>query len=595
MNCLTIKRSREKIKWDNPIWVFVFLTILVLLVGGEAVADEKSKSTKSEELEAISSIEETWHWPKVTISKETTYFTKPLRADGGVDYIAAFNQRYSEGVTPENNAAVALWQTVGQQEMNTAFQKRHFSSAISELPKDSDYFLTGRQLPETIVELKKPDRGEAWGKRIGEQLFEVSQAPWSKQDYPWWAALLELNAKPLQAFGHGLQRPRLFLPRATDNDGAEIDNSYYTISYRQINQAVTLLSIRSTLRIHDNDIPASWQDIMTLYRLGRLESRLPTSEDMDINVALKIQEEASRAALIFSQYGSLTPTQAREYQAQLKSLPPMRPYWEVSNEWERCRRIVQLLKLVATQNTYDLALRDSLLNGNLSPDGEPKPTRCMTALAKLIAQKDADYTELLRQCNTMHDRLVDACKCHVGVKAFARLAALESEARKTADQAADAVLSDKSDALKRITAKEKAKHIVALTTLPGLICLAKYIVAEEKECSVREDMVRLSLALAGFWADHHTYPKTMAELTPTYIDTIPKDLFTEDDFHYKSTNDGYMLFSVGKNCTNDGGRSFQEEFYLQGGNSASKDVKAWDDIVVCMPPHKIVRKPIRPK
>ena len=45
----------------------------------------------------------------VTISKETTYITEPLRADGYPDYVAALNQRFSQGVTPENNAAVLFW------------------------------------------------------------------------------------------------------------------------------------------------------------------------------------------------------------------------------------------------------------------------------------------------------------------------------------------------------------------------------------------------------------------------------------------------------------------------------------------------------
>jgi len=31
----------------------------------------------------------------VTISKETTYITEPLRADGYPDYVAALNQRFS--------------------------------------------------------------------------------------------------------------------------------------------------------------------------------------------------------------------------------------------------------------------------------------------------------------------------------------------------------------------------------------------------------------------------------------------------------------------------------------------------------------------
>ena len=47
---------------------------------------------------------ETWF----TISKETTYVTRPLDQDGYVDYLAALNEAASEGVTVENNAAVLL-------------------------------------------------------------------------------------------------------------------------------------------------------------------------------------------------------------------------------------------------------------------------------------------------------------------------------------------------------------------------------------------------------------------------------------------------------------------------------------------------------
>lgn len=43
--------------------------------------------------------------PSVAISKETTYFTGPLKSDGSIDFFAAINDRFSEGLTPENNAA----------------------------------------------------------------------------------------------------------------------------------------------------------------------------------------------------------------------------------------------------------------------------------------------------------------------------------------------------------------------------------------------------------------------------------------------------------------------------------------------------------
>ena len=49
----------------------------------------------------------------VTISKETTYITEPLRPDGYPDYLAALNGELSKGVTPENNSAVLFWKALG--------------------------------------------------------------------------------------------------------------------------------------------------------------------------------------------------------------------------------------------------------------------------------------------------------------------------------------------------------------------------------------------------------------------------------------------------------------------------------------------------
>ena len=51
--------------------------------------------------------------PEVTISKETTGLTSPLRPDGYVDYARALEERAFRGVTPENNAAIDLVRAAG--------------------------------------------------------------------------------------------------------------------------------------------------------------------------------------------------------------------------------------------------------------------------------------------------------------------------------------------------------------------------------------------------------------------------------------------------------------------------------------------------
>lgn len=64
------------------------------------------------------------HWPtgqiELRVSPETTVVTGPLNPDGTVDYVAAFNAELSQGVTPENNAAVLLLRALGSRMAHSA-------------------------------------------------------------------------------------------------------------------------------------------------------------------------------------------------------------------------------------------------------------------------------------------------------------------------------------------------------------------------------------------------------------------------------------------------------------------------------------------
>ncbi|MGA2259294.1 MAG: hypothetical protein ABSG53_31865 [Thermoguttaceae bacterium] len=79
----------------------------------------------------------------MTISKETTYITGPLRKDGYVDYIAALNQRFREGVTPENNAAVPFLKAMWPAEIDRKYRDEYCRMLdIRPLPEKGDYFVT---------------------------------------------------------------------------------------------------------------------------------------------------------------------------------------------------------------------------------------------------------------------------------------------------------------------------------------------------------------------------------------------------------------------------------------------------------------------
>ena len=87
------------------------------------------------------------------------------------------------------------------------------------------------------------------------------------------------------------------------------------------------------------------------------------------------------------------------------------------------------------------------------------------------------------------------------------------------------------------------------------------------------ELTSLAFALAQYRADHNSYPQKLADLVPKYAAEIPKDLFNDSDLHYAREDDGYLLYSVGVNGRDDGGKGYEER---TGGED-------WDDLAVRVP------------
>jgi hypothetical protein len=84
----------------------------------------------------------------------------------------------------------------------------------------------------------------------------------------------------------------------------------------------------------------------------------------------------------------------------------------------------------------------------------------------------------------------------------------------------------------------------------------------------------LAFSLAAYRADRGSYPAKLADLMSKYAAKIPKDIFNHDaDLHYTRQGDGYVLYSVGSNGKDDGGKDYEDR----------RDVADADDLVVRVP------------
>lgn len=71
---------------------------------------------------------------------------------------------------------------------------------------------------------------------------------------------------------------------------------------------------------------------------------------------------------------------------------------------------------------------------------------------------------------------------------------------------------------------------------------------------VRLDETRIACALERYHLAHVSYPATLEELAPAYIDFIPHDIINGKPYHYQARADGtFQLYSIGWNETDDGG------------------------------------------
>ena len=65
----------------------------------------------------------------------------------------------------------------------------------------------------------------------------------------------------------------------------------------------------------------------------------------------------------------------------------------------------------------------------------------------------------------------------------------------------------------------------------------------------------LVAAIEWYRSDQGVYPSALSQLSPQYIPVVPADPFTGSDFIFDSHSTGYVLYSTGRDMTDDGGIS----------------------------------------
>lgn len=508
----------------------------------------------------------------ITVGRDTTFLDGPVDEYGYVDYVAALNAQMSEGVTPENNAAVLLLQAFGPPEGDGEYRREIYRLlGVDALPPEGEYFVaseayfraqvTGR--PTISGERSALDSDEGQPLNAQERFWRdhevASGRPWSAEEFPDVARWIKANEAPMERIIEASRRPQCYLPIVplTPEEGLISAGSWLTQSLRD---ATRLLTVRAMLRVGQGRLDEAWEDLLAGHRLARHVSHSPMM--IDGLVGLAMESMATRSQTLLIHYGDLTPEQVARMLDDLAKLPVER---SMGDRLVNGERFTSLDAITNMSRNMTFQLED----GGVSRDSE-----IGQRLLTIASRSAIDWDEILRIVNRYYDDLAAApeeTSLRGRLEAIGTLeAALEAEREQTRGlgRVVRSFISFRSP--KKTMSQHLGKIMVALLQPAADAALT----ADTRGIANRR-MLLIALGAAAYRTEYGVYPERL-DAVGDYLSEIPVDPYSEQSFRYRLEGDGFMVYSVGPNGRDEEGRNDAEAggcFYPEA-----------DDISMHVPP-----------
>ena len=472
----------------------------------------------------------------ITISRETTYILGPINEDGTVNYLAHINNKYGKGVTKENNAFVLMLKAIGPKSIDEKVLAGILKKLdMKPLPAKGEYF---RTLYNYVPAFKRQQ--EAY-----KQLEKAKNGPWSAKDYPILADWLKANEKPLALAQKAARRPRYFEPMVYTHDFS-ILLEIYPVSCNRVQRVATAIICRAMLKYGSGDIDGAWADLLTAHKIGHHIGQGPLHVD-DIS-GRHTTRLVRRGMAKIAVSGKLTAKQAKRFLAEYNKLPRLDRFPAMQN-----RRLFIL-------DTISFLAEGGSLNTH---GGLLDEYRKLNQMAAAASPNLIDWNEVMRAVNRMFDRQVkiysipNASERALAREKFVReLRKVQAEYRNMPEAH---YLSKLNDLIKNARKSKPQDGSQVTQEVIKLVLMSDFptfgrVIEHRKFRFMRGELVGVALALAAYKAEKGVYPQTLADLSPAYLKAIPTDRFSDKGLIYKTRDKGYLLYSVGRNLKDDGGK-----------------------------------------
>lgn len=469
--------------------------------------------------------------PKITVSKETTYITEPLRADGMVDYTKAFID--SQGtVKPEDNAVVLLIKALGPFSKGWKPEPEYFTRLGISEPLPGGAFL--KDDVETDLEEGQPNDPSKPNAMTYQAYWRLMKEPWKPSKAPYVATMIARNNAPLDLVVEASKRPRYwepYIPRKASPDEffpRQTLTDYPTSLF-------TLLRVRAMLRMGSGEVERGLADLDAAHRLTELMSAgARTQNEVGTAAFSRPVICESERGVAFS--GKLSSQKMRERCQQLMRLQELgRPSQAVMN----CERMI-VLNFAADElrksSDSSTPLKDRpfmQVRDNL-PEKWPIPTK------QSYSSTAADAC--LRTINRVFDRWTDAYRHGTPREQRDAVVRLEAELKSSAQAARE--LYNGADAAKRTNVDDRQ-----LGQMTGNLAVGLFVAYRWSDPLLYSEASRrhavLAYAFAASMMEKGKHPDRLDAVQLGVPPTMTIDPFTDKPFVERTVNGKRQIVSVG--------------------------------------------------
>ncbi|MEM1211549.1 MAG: hypothetical protein AAGI68_04545 [Planctomycetota bacterium] len=449
-----------------------------------------------------------------TPAKDTTYFLGPLRPDGTVDYIAALNQHLSQGITPDNNAAYALFAVIPPERLAIEDQggiARLEAALGAPFPPARPIY---RGIPS-----RDPDHP------VGRHFYRAVEGPWTPAKVPVVADWLAANQQALDAVVQAVERDRAWWPLITDEPGVWF-TSMLLPELGETRPIARGLTIRAHLALAHAKPDDALRDWIALQRLGRHTATNPIL--ISRLVGYSVQNIADQLAVRILASPHLKPEHLHQMADHAAASHPVHPIADAIDSAERVMLLNSLIQAASGRVAVEDVLEAQGRFALRSPRFRIDPA--------------------LRQINRRYDQLVEMTRLPTAT-AFALRLDQFIEELEAAQHPVTGMQGREGDAADRFSAW------LGDGMAGGLVMVIDPAFASNLDANQQLALVQLAIALRLYHFEHDRYPATLDALTPKYIAELPVDRYDGRPLTYKPGPDGktYLLYALGRNGQDDGG------------------------------------------